>query len=255
MAQGFVFWRGPSPIDGAMLVAIATLDCNNSKTGDMVQTWVLREDMSPLDAVGSGYDIANCGSCYHRGVPGVRKRSCYVQVGQAPENIWGTYQRGQYVDLSEDLRTLQGLVRGRKVRLGAYGDPAMLPAHVWYSLLFQTDGHTGYTHQWREPFAEAYRNLVMASVESPEEQAEAVADGWRTFRVRRAGDPLGDNEFVCPASEEAGNRKTCATCLACNGADRPGKASAVIIAHGSVKIHFIAAPLTRKEARVAQIQA
>jgi len=252
MAQGFVFWRGRSPVDGAPLVAIATLYCENRKTGDMVQTWILREDISPLDAVQAGVDASICGNCYHRGEPGVRKRSCYVQVGQAVMGVWKTYHRGQYFDLSEDPRTLQELVRGRAIRLGAYGDPAMLPAHVWHTLLFTAAGHSGYTHAWREPFADAFRPLAMASVESAEEQAQAAAGGWRTFRVRRDHEPLAANEFTCPASDEGGKRKTCATCLACDGADRPGKGSVAIVAHGTTAIHFIEAPQSRREVVTSQ---
>jgi hypothetical protein len=165
--------------------------------------------------------------------------------------VWNTYHRGQYFDLSEDTRTMQELMRGRVIRLGAYGDPAMLPAHVWHTLLFTTTGHTGYTHQWREAFAESYRPLVMASVESAEDQAQAAADGWRTFRVRRPHELLAANEFTSPASDEGGKRKTCATCLACDGADRPGKGSVAIIAHGASAIHFIRAPQSRREAAIA----
>jgi hypothetical protein len=253
MAQSFVFWRGYSPVDAAPLIAVATMDTDNPKTGDMVQTWILREDMSPLDAVAGGHDISNCGGCMHRGVPFVRKRSCYVTIANAPMAVWKSYKRGIYFDLSNELRTVQELVRGRLIRIGAYGDPAMLPSHVWHSLLLTSAGRTGYTHQWREPFAEDYRALVMASVESPEEQIEASAAGWRTFRVRRPGEPLGAREFECPASEEGGKRETCATCQACDGSGRAGKSSPSILAHGSYSVNFIAMPKRQEVAAAATV--
>jgi hypothetical protein len=36
--SGFVFYDGPSVIDGAPIIGIAVLHSENSKTGDMVQT-------------------------------------------------------------------------------------------------------------------------------------------------------------------------------------------------------------------------
>jgi hypothetical protein len=58
--------------------------------------------------------------------------------------------------------------------------------------------------------------------------------GWRTFRVREASEPVAKGEFICPASAEAGKRTTCIQCQACDGADRAGKASPTIIAHGAL---------------------
>jgi hypothetical protein len=83
--------------------------------------------------------------------------------------------------------------------------------------------------------------LVMASVDSPEEAQEARDAGLRYFRVRLQGEALAPREFVCPASEEAGNRTDCATCGACSGTQRAAQASPVIVAHGSGKLSkFIA---------------
>jgi hypothetical protein len=65
--------------------------------------------------------------------------------------------------------------------------------------------------------------------------------GWRTFRVRTETESLQANEFACPASPEAGNKKQCITCKACDGADRAGKASAAIIVHGKMAKYFAVA--------------
>ena len=57
---GFAFYDGPSLIDGAPIIGIAVLRSENAKTGDMVQTYILRADMSPLDAISSGDDVSIC---------------------------------------------------------------------------------------------------------------------------------------------------------------------------------------------------
>lgn len=236
---GFVFWRGASPVDGAPIVAIATLKSKNSKTGDMIQTWILREDISPLDAIGSGADKSICGNCAHRGRKG-KKRTCYVDVGKAPQGVWNAFHRGQYIDLSDDPELIAYLVAGRIVRMGAYGDPAMVPVKQWRMLLAGSAGRTGYTHAWRRVWAQALKPYVMASADSVAEQDIARATGWRTFRVRTESEPLQANEFACPASPEGGQRKQCITCKACDGG-RATKASAAIIVHGKMAKYFAVA--------------
>jgi hypothetical protein len=39
---GYEVWRGPSAIDGAPIVVIATVRSNNRKTGAMLQSWIIR---------------------------------------------------------------------------------------------------------------------------------------------------------------------------------------------------------------------
>ena len=131
------------------------------------------------------------------------------------------------------------MLSGRAVRLGAYGDPAAIPARHWRALLRYAAGRTGYTHQWRQSFAQALRELVMASADSAQERDTARAMGWRTFRVRGADETLGAREFACPASPEGGNRRQCIDCQACDGAARgPAQASVAIIVHGAMARHF-----------------
>lgn len=231
-ATGFELWRGRSAYDGADVVAIATLRTSNRKTGDMVQTWILRTDRPPVDAVADGTDAAICGTCPHRRDDDGR-RSCYVNVGQAPQAVHRAWMAGAYPRADRHRRYWIG--RGRAVRLGAYGDPAMVPARIWRDVIRDAVGHTGYTHQWRRPFAAEHRTLCMASVDSAAELADARAAGWRTFRVRTASERPGPGEIVCPASPEGGNRAQCADCLLCRGAtDRRGLVPGIVIlAHGS----------------------
>jgi hypothetical protein len=229
--NGFIFYRGPSMLDGSPIIAIATgtaKGSRNSKTGSEVQTWILRDDMSPVEAVKTGNDKSICGTCIHRGLNGTA-RSCYVTVFQAPLVVWKTAQAGKYPTLNEHAASLA--LSGKIVRLGSYGDPAAVPAHIWRALVAFTEGHTGYTHQWRTN--DDLRDLCMASCDTAFEQELAKAQGWRTFRVMRKGDRLNPREISCPASVEAGAKTTCAACKACGGNGAKAKVDIAIVAHGA----------------------
>jgi hypothetical protein len=240
--RGFIFYRGPSQLDGQPIVGIATLTSKNDKTGNMVQTFILRADMSPLDALASGADVSICGTCPHRPktirernvktgrFTSKRVRTCYVDVGKSVQQVFGAFSRNSYPTL-EPVDGAQYLA-DRMVRLGAYGDPAAIPAHVWIALLADAKGHTGYTHQWRKPLAQDLAPIVMASADSARDRDQARAKGWRTFTIRRADEPLAPREFACPASPEGGNRRQCVDCGACHGSTRPGQASVAIVVHG-----------------------
>lgn len=237
-ASGIVLWAGPSLLDGAPIVVIATglADASaNPKTGDMVQTWIMRQDRAPHVATQDGTDASVCGDCQHRPANG---GACYVMVWRGPRSVWQAWTRGRY-PTAEGLDAVADVGAGRMVRLGSYGDPAAVPAEVWQALVSRAKGHTGYTHQWRLPHADALRGLCMASADSSGERDEAQADGWRTFRVRTADQPLGPREVVCPASEEAGRKLDCAACRACGGADGR-KGSVAIVVHGARARKFAA---------------
>jgi hypothetical protein len=64
------------------------------------------------------------------------------------------------------------------------------------------------------------REICMASVDTEAEQREALAKGYRTFRVRTDDSALMHDETLCPASDEGGHRTTCSKCLLCDGAER-----------------------------------
>lgn len=251
--NGVVLWRGSSLIDGAPIVAIATglaHGSGNRKTGAMVQTYILREDQSPIDAARNGADASICGDCPHRGTltrqsdGSLRNvgRTCYVNLGQGPLGVWRAYHRGRYPVAD----FLPGIGQDRIVRLGTYGDPAAVPAYIWRELTYRAKGHTGYTHQWRK--APGLRGLCMASVDNEADAMAARAAGWRYFRVAMTRDTpivVGPGaydlaksralESVCPASAEAGKKLTCAQCLACSGANGR-RGSIVIQAHGGFAV-------------------
>lgn len=245
--RGAVLYRGPSQLDGAPIVVVATglrKSTDNEKTGDMVQTWILRADMLPMEAIHSGADASICGDCPHRGrVEDGRAvgRSCYVLAFQAPTAIFKAYHRGErYADAtSSDAR--RALTAGRKVRLGSYGDPAAVPAQVWRDVLSQASHWTGYTHApHRAPWL---KGIVMASADSQAEAELLQSRGWRTFRVMTTkSDAPVSGETLCPASDESPNaqradakgkpRASCASCGLCQGSSRKARSVAIYV-HGT----------------------
>tara|TARA_R110002051_G_scaffold213923_2_gene278807 strand:- start:1458 stop:1790 length:333 start_codon:yes stop_codon:yes gene_type:complete len=76
-----------------------------------------------------------------------------------------------------------GLIKGKSIRLGTYGDPAVIPMDVWMDLLSLASNHTGYTHQWRNPDKQAYKSILMASVDTQKDIVDATELGWRQFAV------------------------------------------------------------------------
>lgn len=241
MANGVILWEGKSQIDGAPIMLIATGIASgsvNSKTGALVQTWILRADQSPVAAIHNGADESICGACPHRGTLETqpdgttrnRARSCYVAVFQAPRNVWETAMRGKY----PRAKGAKGaaILAGLNIRLGAYGDPAAVPFHVWEKLLSAANPATGYTHQWRVCDSR-FARYCMASADSVAEAQEAQALGYRTFRVGSKAESIVQGaEALCPASAEAGKRTTCAACNLCGG-DRVKAKSIFIPVHGA----------------------
>jgi len=241
--SGYIIYRGASLLDGKPIVVVAiTKESKNSKTGNMVQTYIMADNgLSPVESARILDDVSVCGDCKHRrGMGG----SCYVNLGQGARSVMDGVMRGIYPEIWSSIEVMESYlaaVKGRKVRLGTYGDPAAVHAYVWGMALTDTAGHTGYTHQWASGKADHVKQWCMASADTPKETALAKMDGWRTFRVRQAdGTPEFSHEMVCPASEEAGKRLTCSTCMACSGGIDSKKASVTIIVHGSLKNRFAA---------------
>lgn len=232
---GYIIYRGASQLDGAPIVVVALTNSTNSKTGNMVQTYILVDNgRSPVDNARDLLDASICGDCKHRrGLGG----ACYVNLGQGARAVAAAIVAGNY---PADLMAAQNAAAGRMVRLGTYGDPAAVPANIWRTLLAKAGGHTGYSHQWQTGKAGAdIMALCMASADNAGERAAAKALGYRTFRVRAENEAMAAGEFICPASEEAGRKKLCGECGACDGGLDSRRADPVIIVHGSIKNRFI----------------
>jgi hypothetical protein len=204
---------------------------DNRKTGDMIQVWILVKAVDPVQAIKEGLDRLICGSCVHRGNGNGSGRSCYVNVGQAPLGIWRAWRAGKYPTLQ-----FMDCFAGRRVRFGAYGDPTHIPIGLALAIAGVSSGWTGYTHQWRKPSLQGWRQLLMASVDTTAELLIARSMGWSTFRVTPDTDHHS-METLC-ASDRDGT--PCADCLFCDGS-RSGILSIHIPAHGTGKRHFIEA--------------
>lgn len=227
MTSGIVFYQGPSVLDGKPIVGIATFASDNRKTGDMIQTWILRSRIDPVRALQTGGDSSICGDCYHRGSSD-RPRTCYVNLGQAPLGVYRAFKRGVYPKgRLADAIAQHG---GKPVRMGAYGDPVAVPFEAWTGV---RDARlwTGYTHQWLRREAQPFRDVLMASCDSPSEMMQAAMMGWRTFSVTAIGAEAPSDSILCPSDQGA----QCSTCGLCRGGAIPNAPSIYIPAHGTSK--------------------
>ena len=227
-AKGYVLYEGNSELNGKPIVAIATMDTTNVKTGNMVQVWILsNEGLKPTEATKQGLDASVCGGCKHRQGQG---GACYVNLGQAPRAVYEGYQRGIY---SHDIGQFMVAIRSRKVRLGAYGDPAALPESLVESIATEALAITGYTHQWRSKRFQWALKYCQASVDSMAEGKllQRVAPKAGYFRVT-SGDTMMDNEIQCLSDTHG---ISCLDCGKCNG-----KGDKIVIGvHGSLAKRFV----------------
>lgn len=231
-----IIYEGPSLYDGKPVVVLVQSGSKNKKTGNMVQTYILRSDIDPISANRTGEDSSICGDCPHMGKPTEKDkgtatgRTCYVTLAHGPLGKWKAYKRGIYGH-SFGHSAIQSLGEGQIVRLGTYGDPACVPSYIWESLLSRSKGHTAYTHGSKNPIPET----IMTSADSLTQAESAWSRGERTFRILSSVAGLVQGkEVLCPASEEAGKRTTCLSCKLCGGSQVKAR-SVAIVAHGTSK--------------------
>ena len=228
MKSGIIY-NGPSLLDGKPIVVIATFSNRNTKTGAVVQTYILRSDINPLEASKTGEDFSICGDCTMRGEVNddpkrkqAKGRRCYVNLGQGVLIVYKSFLRGVY-QIADNTADRNTIGRGRFVRIGTYGDPAAVPAHVWEELLSEADTFTAYSHQsgWRP-------DIAMQSADDYHSAVLHWKAGRRTFRViADLGHLDRNNEALCPASKEAGRRVQCTACKLCKGSSK-GKSIAIV---------------------------
>jgi hypothetical protein len=189
-----ILGRLPSPVNGAPIVALATgvagTKSDNSKTGKMAQVYILVDDASALAALRDGRDEAICGDCKHRPDPETGKRTCYVQVFKSVETV-SKKLRG--IPVRKGVKGIpygDGILAvGQPLRLGAYGDPGLVP-YDWLRSWTNVAGRwTGYTHQWKRLDSRKHGRFLMASCDTVEEARAAEARGWRFFLVTPEGVP------------------------------------------------------------------
>jgi len=260
---GYLIYEGPSALDPSVNIAVIVNrvrgDATNEKTGSMAQSFILRTDMPPNVALKTKQDHAICGACPYAGGNG-----CYVSIKMVC-SVYSAYKRGSYLKSTPEAvadivsaNVKSGRLAG--FRAGSYGDPAAAPFEIWEPVVtaVRAEGGktSGYTHQWSERYAymgrtadPRFRALVMASAHGPVDAILAQADEWRPFTVFGSAEELRlSGMAMCPASKEAGHRKTCSTCgnqSACNG--RKGvddrRVGVGIVVHGN--------PVTVRQAKRA----
>jgi hypothetical protein len=208
--MSYLIYDGPSMLNGEPIIAVMTgigRPSENRKTGPMAQVWIMPRDESPTEAYKSGSDAAVCGDCPIHSM-------CYVLKFHGMPAIFKDYHNGEVKKPTKER--LEQLLKGKKIRIGAWGDPAALPESCYKELIEFSKGHTGYTHQWRR-----FKNLAKyfhASVESLQDAKEAQSLGFKTFRiVNDSRAEKVEGEQMCPASAEAGRNSQCMYCMKCKG--------------------------------------
>lgn len=224
--SGFILYEGKSALDPDQnIVAIITIRSANVKVGNMMQLWILNKDVNPLTASKQGLDNAVCGECNLRQSKG---GACYVVLFQAPFQVWKSYKKGNYKHLEVDQYHKHFI--DKKIRFGAYGDPAAIPVAILASLKAFASNNTSYTHQWKEKRFKSLKSLSMASVDSAEEAKQAIKDGWRYFRVAKQDEPILEDEIICPSVTHG---TKCIDCNLCNGSQVNDRRKNIVIpVHG-----------------------
>lgn len=230
---GLIVYEGKSKLDGKPIVVILNKIFDksaNDKTGALVQSFIIRSDVPPIEALRTGADYSICGDCGHRPAK-IREAKangqtpdapCYVKVFQSVRSVYDAYKRGRYQKATPAQAAL--LIAGKKLRIGTYGDGAAAPVELWEELTQHTADHVGYSHQWeRKDFDHGrWARFVMASADTLDKAALANLYGMRTFRVS-IGQDRQAGEAVCPASAEAGRRTTCENCMLCAGTSKAAR--------------------------------
>lgn len=268
--NSYVFWEGPSEHDGVKIVAIVTglvRRSENEKTGPMSQLYILLADVHPMDAMRSGQDESICGLCSHRGKiiedfqrekigfplreaegsSAAPERSCYVD----PRNItsvWNSYKKGLYKTLPRK-KWKEVLERSPfPIRLGSYGDPAMLPIRVLEDIVEAKPEYTGYTALWELDRVQPYKAYLQASVANIQKLYEAMALGWSTYRAAVSTEPPIESEIICPYEPEHWENKgytdidesmlwKCDHCLICGGTE--GIRQKKRVSRGGEPLHIV----------------
>ena len=205
-------------------VSIITFASANVKTGDMAQVWILNKDINPVEALKSGESKKICFDCTH-----LVNGTCYVNAGQAPLSIYKAYKAGKYIPLDMDI--LKAMIKWKAVRFGAYGEPVLIPLELVKFMAKHARGFTGYTHQWQNLTYLDYKDYFMASTDNESQTILAHEMGYRTFRVKGAGQANLVNEIDCPNTATG---VQCRDCTLCDGLGKHGKGKSITaVVHGT----------------------
>ena len=240
--ETLVLYKGISLLDNETPIMVVmsgfTKDSSNAKTGPLVQLYILPIHETPKDTYYGTYKngglvpsrFSVCGDCRYNGNNG-----CYVRWSHL-ESLWKSSKTQSAIPMSLSKEFLRGL----RVRVGAAGDPAAVPASVWSELLSSCENFTGYTHQWNKPEYQDLQGLFMASVDNARENEKAHALGWSSFFVTDSEDEAKQGTR-CLASagktDSNGLPTTCASCMLCNGKSRKQKTITEVLHGASNTVH------------------
>ena len=196
------------------LVAIATTDSDNAKTGNMIQVWIMSKLVHPVESRRTGHDATlQCQGC-----PYASNQGCYVSP-LALMAIWRAFKAGSYSHLEFGTPAWNSFFDGASVRLGAYGNPSMLPLAMLDDITSRASMHTGYFHDWNimpVDLAKSYGRFLMASCE-PSNVSYAQNLGLRTFTVVSEIPSDRSLGIECLADSKG---LQCADCGLCDGTAR-----------------------------------
>lgn len=218
-------FTGKSAFNGQEIECHVSYSTDNAKTGAGYQTTILVSGVHPNEALNNGQDAAVCGNCPFR--KNENGRGCYV----TPMGLGAAF-KNRKANINPNPVSLD---KEAYIRLGSYGDPAMLPYSLVSALAKRGNKHTGYTHQHKEEFYDRrFDSLIMRSVETVAGAEKAKSEGARYYRVDLEGVGPQEGEIVCP-NETHGI--TCRKCGLCNGVGENGERSKmkniVITPHGN----------------------
>jgi hypothetical protein len=220
----------------AIVTGLARATKNTKLGSSALSIYILAKPSNPLEASFNGNDAHVCGDCALRWFTarGAGHVLCNVSLQNAPLSIWRAWRAGRYPRL-----TSLDCFAGRFIRWGSYGDPSHIPFSLIAKVNALASSWTGYTHQWRNPLLGAYKQFLMASVNSPSEQIEATAMGWRTYRVIPRGTWRFRDEIDCPASKASGHKTDCSHCRLCAGNAKRGARNIAITDSGPAQGHAV----------------
>ena len=200
-----------------------TSQSKNKKTGDMIGVSILPLAEKPSDSIKHKADGPQCGTC-SLAASTKGSWSCYVNPISL-NSVWiATVAKkvskvvGKFLELTPT-----------PIRLGTYGDPALLPLELLKKLVSGRK-YTGYTHQW-ETCNPEYSKYLMASIDHSNSKEQAISKGYRTYRILSELDTLDDDEIMCPHPAVQ-----CADCRLCSGNGIKAKNIAVRISGPKSKI-------------------
>ena len=197
---------GISTFNGKAFIELVKMYGNKKTGGGAIEVGYFPVDWSDKSTV--------CFDCKHL------NGACYVdERGIAAQHRSFTNGKNYVADVK--LRHF----KNRFVRVGQWGDPAVVGFERVKKIAGIAVGVVGYTHQWLT-CDQRLKGLLQASVDTVDEMLEANRMGWKTFRVKLPEDPVYFGELVCP--NQLDKDVQCISCGICDGQ----KANVVIDVHG-----------------------